>query len=151
MPVIRGRHNKHQIFLDVVILDARRESNFTTGDTALSVSMEPLRALVDTGATTTSITPKAAEKLRLRMAGNRKVLTASGSINVPYYFFHIGFSFPAPVEPVSSGAPFEVLPEPVTGSTLLFDNSPFDILLGMDVISQGDFKIFKNGEFVFEF
>lgn len=151
MPAISGRHNRKQIFLDVVVIDVRRDSASTPTAGDLSISLEPLRALVDTGATATSITPQAAAKLNLRMAGRRTVLTAGGATDVPFYFFKVGFSFPRPVEPVSHAIPFEVLPQPVIGSTLIFDGSPFDILLGMDVISQGDLKVFKNGEFVFDF
>lgn len=151
MPEIRGRHNKNQILLDAVVIDARRDLALTLSADDLSISLEPLRALVDIGATATSITPQAAARLDLRMAGRRTVRTASGITNVPSYFFQIGFSFPSSVEPVSQATPFAVLPEPVIGSTLIFDSSPFDILLGMDVISQGDLKVFRNGEFIFEF
>lgn len=151
MPAIRGRHNKSQIFLDVVIIDVHRDSTPIPEVDYLSISLEPLRALVDTGATATSITPQAAVKLKLRMAGRRTVLTASGATDVPFYFFQVGFSFPSPVEPVSQATQFEVLPEPVIGSTLIFDNSPFDILLGMDVISQGNLMIRRDGSFSFEF
>lgn len=151
MPAIRGRHNKSQIFLDVVVIDVRSDSVSLPAVGDLSITLEPLRALVDTGATATSITPQAAAKLNLRMAGRRTVLTAGGPTDVPFYFFQVGFSFPTPVEPISHAAPFEVLPDPVIGSTLIFDGSPFDILLGMDVITQGDLKVFKNGEFVFDF
>ncbi len=151
MPVISGRHNRRQLFVDVVILDVRGAPEDQTTENALAVSLEPLRALIDTGATATSITPNAAKKLALRIAGRQPVLTASGITEVPFYFFRVGFTYPVALEPVSQPAAFHVLPEPVVGSELIFDNSPFDILLGMDVLSQGDLKVLGNGEFSFEF
>jgi len=151
MPVISGHHNGHQIFIDVVLLDFQRDMPDFDNVSRTSINLEPVRALVDTGATATSITPGVSSRLGLRMAGQRSVLTAGGPTFVPYFFFKVGFVYPEHVEPVSRPAEFHVLPAAVVGSTFLFQDSPFDILLGMDVISQGDLIIRRDGSFRFEF
>ena len=150
MPVIKGHHNRKQIFLDVVLIDMKRDIYGMDEFSNLSVQLEPVRALVDTGATATSITPAAAMRLGLRMAGRRRVQVAGGSVVVPYYLFKIGFVVSHDAEFNSPSINFHVLPEAIVGSTFLFQNSPFDILLGMDAISQGDLSICRDGIFSFE-
>lgn len=151
MPIIKGHHNRKQIFLDVVLLDLKRDAHSSEDYSELLVRLESAKALIDTGATATSITPNAAAKLGLRMAGRQNVLTAGGPQYVPYYVFYVGFVYPEGVNPIAKPATFHVLPDPVTGAAFLFNSSPFDILLGMDVISQGDLFVRRDGNFSFEF
>ncbi len=110
---------------------------------ASAPKLHVLEALIDTGATSTNITPAAAAKLGLEPIGMREQLTANGVIGTPYYLFHVGIL-------VNAKDTREMLiPEKIIeGPELIHSNFPFDILLGMDVISQGKLTIMP-GKFEF--
>ncbi|MEQ1929369.1 MAG: retropepsin-like aspartic protease [Parvularculaceae bacterium] len=140
MFLVSGRHDGRQILLTVVVV-----SDLAADPTgAVSIRMEPLRALLDTGATSSSITPNAAHRIGLTPAGLRYVNTAGGMRRVPYFAFRIG------ILKDGAGAPF-VLDEPISGSAFTLETMNFDILLGMDVISLGDLAIRRDGTWSFEF
>ena len=134
--------------MDVAIVGASIEaaSYFANPAEGLSVFSAPVKALVDTGATSTSISRRTAETLGLAPVGKRDLMTANGPQRSRVYHFQIAML----AEP-GEGAPFFVLPDLVEGIELNSDELVFDILLGMDVISQGDLLIRRNGAFSFEF
>lgn len=152
MPLISGTHNKRQIFFEVAVVGISLDAiHYVTGEKpSISVLSESVRALVDTGATATSISPGAASRLKLRPMGRRDVQTANGLRRSRSYEFQIAI-LSATDGTVSAPTPFFVLPNSVRGNELLPDAFPFDILLGMDVISQGDLTIRRDGTFSFEF
>jgi predicted aspartyl protease len=135
--LISGRYDRRRVIVEVAVL-----SRFASP--VGSVTLQPLKALLDTGASSTSLAPEAARKLALAPIESRDVRTASGWHRARVYEFMIGFF------PDAQSAPY-VLPEPVAGLELSFEGSPFDILLGMDVISQGNLSIRRDGTFSFEF
>ncbi|MEK7265977.1 MAG: retropepsin-like aspartic protease [Pseudomonadota bacterium] len=152
MPLISGSHNRRQIFFNVAIVGISIEAtHYATGQLpSIGILSEPVRALVDTGATATSISPGAASRLNLRPAGRRDVMTANGVRRSRSYEFQIAI-LSAEDASGSEPAPFYVLPQGVHGNELMADAFTFDILLGMDVISQGDLTIRRDGTFSFEF
>jgi predicted aspartyl protease len=87
----------------------------------------PYKAIWDTGATGTVITKKVAEECQLEPVGSTKVHTAGGEINSSLYLISImlpnkqGFAWIKATEA-------ELAP-------------PIDVLIGMDIISQGDFAV----------
>jgi len=87
---------------------------------------EKAKALWDTGATNTCISKKLALKLDLQARGLAEMYHADGVAIVPTYF--IGILLPNNL----GFSSIEVLECDLTGT---------DILIGMDIISQGDFAI----------
>lgn len=141
MSSISGRHNGRAVYFNVAIVSAGANPN----DDGYNVFSDPARALIDTGATETSISPQTVRRLRLSPNGKRDVITANGVRRTRFYDFQIA---------ILSGpddTPFFVLPVVISGSELNTDKVGFDILLGMDVISQGDLIIRRDGTFTFEF
>ncbi len=144
---VSGRHDGRRIIFDVTIIGTTSPPPLQPSsdeDAVAAVALEPLRALVDTGASSTSIAPETARNLRLLSMQARDIRTASGWHRARVYEFWIGLM------PDAAAAPF-VLPAPIFGVELAFDGSPFDILLGMDVLSQGDLIIRPDRTFTFEF
>lgn len=93
--------------------------------------------LWDTGATGTSVDKRVVQKLGLKPTGKVKVHTASGEDLVDTYIVNV------------------VLPNNVGVSTLTVNEATLngcDVLIGMDIISRGDFTIEnKENEQVFTF
>jgi hypothetical protein len=152
MPLISGRHNRRQVVFEIAVVGVSRETEdyVTGGLTSLSVLSETLKALVDTGATASSITPAAAQRLRLRPAGKRDIITGNGQRRSRFYEFQVAL-IGDQVHGASGAPSFYVLPEMISGNEFNADGLSFDILLGMDVISQGDLIIRRDGSFTFEF
>lgn len=148
MPSISGRHNGRQLIVEVALVGVSLEADFLAADSesGRSVFSEPVRALIDTGATSTSVSPQVAQSLGLRPSGKRDVLTANGLRRARFFEFHV-----AMLGKGDGATPFYVLPRTVKGDELNSDQFMFDILLGMDVISQGDLLIRRDGAFIFEF
>lgn len=152
MPTISGRHNRRQVLFDVAVVGVteRTESVLSSGAPAFSVLSEPVKALLDTGATNTSISPQAVQRLGLSFVGRKHVVTANGYRRAKCFSFRVAM-INLTADPGAAGSPFFVLPDPIAGTELNADQFTFDILLGMDVISQGDLTIRRDGSFTFEF
>ncbi len=148
MPIITGRHDGRRLLLDVALVNATfsQASSFEHVDPSAAVFSEPVTALIDTGASSTSVAPAVARRLGLRPTGKCDVMTANGVRRAKTYHFRIAVLAP----PQSELGGFFALPNPITGTELNSDGFTFDILLGMDAVSQGDLVIRRNGEFSFE-
>ena len=158
MPCFYLNHNNSQLFLNVGIIDAS-SLKIPTSPTAATASLPgPIamfKALVDTGAQKTMISPKVAKQLGLKQIGKILIQGVHGK---PQYLngflFHVAFTM-AVVPPGSSPTPpatatmAYMLPTPIHGAELGFKKAGFDVLLGMDVISTGSLKIEGNGTFSF--
>jgi predicted aspartyl protease len=102
-------------------------------------------ALLDTGATVSGIGPRVIEGLNLQSYGKSRLKSATEEAFVAYYLFRLGLFTTEQVEMIgmqTSDLPF------------LFDElngfswgraSDFDVILGMDVLSQCDIAIKRNG------
>jgi hypothetical protein len=95
-------------------------------------------ALVDTGSTTTGITPRVARHLSLPKRGKRPLGSAQGEGQAERYLFRVG------VQPPSDGPSFPYVFDDVIGFELA-ETFQFDALLGMDLLRQCDFAIFRPG------
>lgn len=93
----------------------------------------PAKALWDTGATGTCISKELASKLNLPPTGMQQIQTPSGTAIVNQYKMHIVLNK-------------EVMINNVTVIDSEIGNQNIDILIGMDIISLGDFGIsnFEN-------
>ena len=141
MSVLYAQHNNSQVFIPVVVLAPLVNG---TG------SYNKFTALIDTGATSTCITPKVAQQLNLSASGRRGVHGVSGLQYHNSYMFEIGFDRPVLRPDGTSYNSIAVMPKLIVG-TEFFVNTGFDVLLGMDVLSLGSLKIEGNGTCSFAF
>jgi Aspartyl protease len=150
MPIAWGRHDKRQIFLNVAIVDASTMQVAQNGTTLPHVEM--FKALVDTGASGTCITPQTAAKVGLSPIGKVPVQGVGGIKYHNNYLFYLGFTVLLPtaaiaaaVSPPIAGQLY-LLPNPIQGAEI-DAGGMFDVLMGMDVISSGSLKIEGDGTF----
>ena len=153
MPDIVGPHNSSQVFCRVVLLPVERfEDTLDPQWLSRPPNLQVLRALIDTGAQVTSITPNAAKKLRLEPSGLEPIQGIAGPSYQNQYIFKIGFVDLGQNELGLQAPHFHLLDEEITGSE--FDcgaGADFDVLLGMDVLSIGTLTISPRGSFKFSF
>jgi len=138
MPAIEWRHNRERLILPIVILPGYNSLNPT--------QTLQTNGLLDTGATGTGIRGDLARALELRPKGQRRVLTANGDIMAQEYLFRVGFvcgDYTDPHFDPLTQQPY-VLDKEVLGFEL-GERFPYPMLIGMDVIAQGDLAINRSG------
>lgn len=101
-------------------------------------------ALIDTGSTTTGITPRVANALGLVERGKRPLGSAQGEGQAERYLFRVA------VQPPSEGPAFPYVFEDIIGFELK-DSFQLDALIGMDILSQCAFSIDRDRRCVLEF
>ena len=95
-------------------------------------------ALVDTGSSVSGIAVRLAEKLGLKGLGKRPLTSAQGEGQVERYAFRIGLKS-------AGGTPsFPFVFDEVIGIELT-NSFAFDALLGMDILGQCDFEMWRDG------
>ena len=94
-------------------------------------------AMWDTGATNTLISPKIVKALNLKPFGKSGISSANGLIETNTYLVHVGIP--------SGGIITNIL-------ALEDDNEDYEVVIGMDIIAQGDFAFTnKDGHSTFSF
>lgn len=137
-PSIEWRHNSERLVLPIAILPGHNSPNPT----------QTLRTdgLLDTGATGTGIRSDLARALGLRPKGQRRVFTANGDMIAPEYLFRVGFvcgDYTDPNFDPAAQQPY-VLEKEVLGFGLS-EGFTYPVLIGMNVITQGDLIITRSG------
>ena len=116
----------HNGIASVLTSQVRIQQAFDAKQSTLAVPTTEYKAIWDTGATGTAITSKVVTECGLKPTGMCKVKTASGETDAFTYF-------------VSLYLPNMVcIPQTRVTQVILFDA---DVLIGMDVISNGDFAV----------
>jgi Aspartyl protease len=158
MPCVWGVHNRSQIFLDVGIIDAGAAANVAPGPYAPVIQSPPIfKALVDTGAEVTMISPDVASKVGLTPIGQIPIQGVGHTMTYHNaYLFHVAFVVPLVHmgQPLPAGGADTVIfmqPNPIYGGEITSSGDHFDVLLGMDVISTGSLAVEGNGTFSFSF
>jgi hypothetical protein len=126
---IEWRHDGRRILLPVVILAPTPSTDLTGFEGT---------ALVDTGSTTSGLTPRVARSLALTKRGKRPLGSAQGEGQAERYLFRIGI-LPATQSPI-----FPYIFEDIVGFELS-ETFQFEALRGMDVLRQCDFAILRTG------
>ena len=152
MLCIWGHHNNRQIFLPVCILPISAVQPFSVTPPPIQTQFNVFNALVDTGATTTCITPAVATKVGLTPIGKTQISGVSGPSTHNNYVFHLAFVFMNSSKSglVSSGE-LNIYVNPIQGPELILQGAAFDVLLGMDVIGTGSLAVEGNGTYSFSF
>jgi hypothetical protein len=130
-------NDRRRITLPVVILRA---------EPAADLSGHHAIALLDIGTTTSGITHNVVQALDLVGMGKRPIGFAQGDGLAERYLFRIGL--PSTAERSTNAFPFVF--EAVMGFGLA-GSFHFDVLLGMDVLSQCDFRMDRSGRTVLSF
>lgn len=102
------------------------------------VEITTFAALIDTGATTTCITPDVAQTVGLEPIGKRPMVSATHSVDVDVYLGDLFLPF-GKSGLLLSGIQLMSFATPA--------GSPFKILLGRDIICRGTFTMSFDGHF----
>jgi hypothetical protein len=111
-----------------------------TPATAASTQITAFPALIDTGATVTCISPNVAQTVGLQPVGMRPMVSATESVPVNVYLVDLLLPF---------GAAGFILPGAQVLEFTPAGGSPFQMLVGRDVICQGALTISFDGHFTF--
>lgn len=136
MPSLNGVISQRQILLPIAILGSRNPSD---------LNFIQCTALLDTGATSSGIGPNAISKLLLRSHQKKPLSVATEMRMVDYYLFRVGF--------LESDADINRLPyvfAEIDGFSWQ-ENKSFDLILGMDILSQCDLSIKRDGNWMLSF
>ena len=145
MPCISGTYDaKIGVLLQVALLpggavEAARRQTKNPGATQTRFTGAGAQALVDTGASKTSISPQLASQLSLRPHGKVTVQGATGSTPVNAYHVDLMLSFGAQSIAVANLDVCEFDP----------GQAPFQVLIGRDIICQGVLTMDFAGRFTF--
>ena len=123
--VINWRHDGRRIVLPILILRP---------DPSTDLPGFEAQALVDTGSTTSGITPRVAEFLSLPKRGKRPLGSAQGEGQAERYLFRVAIPLP------SETPNFPFVFDDVSGFELA-SSFALDALIGMDILKQCDLSI----------
>ena len=116
-----------------------------SSDNLFDLTHEVFTGLLDTGATSSWISPRVIEKLGLVELMKERVSFAMDEQVAEVYLFRLGL-FAG--EDGVNGLPY-VFAE--TRGFRLKQRNDFDVILGMDILSQGDFSLTRSGKWTLTF
>ena len=108
--------------------------------------------LLDTGATGTGLRQDVIDRLKLGKRGRRRIFTANGEMIANEHLIRIGFypgSFKHHPFELSGTFPFVLERQLLAHS--LHPNFGLELIVGMDVISQADLTVSRDGGCLLEF
>jgi hypothetical protein len=160
MPCLWLQHNNSQLFISVAIIDAGALPPLHAAP-AMAALPRMFVALVDTGAQRTMISTNVVNTLGLQPQGQIQLQGVGPNFTWHNaYLFHVAFTVPVvgpaapPLPPGHLQVQIHVNSNVVYGGELPFPagtRSPFDVLLGMDILSSGSLKMEGSGHFSFSF
>ena len=136
MRSIEGRRQERRILLPVAVFASRNPTDFTHKEYI---------GLLDTGATASWISRAVVARFDLKSVGKKPVVVATEIRQRDSYVFRLGL--------MGDDQPNTALPI-VFAETVGFSidqANGFDILLGMDVLGQTDFQMFRDGRWKLSF
>jgi hypothetical protein len=103
-------------------------------------------ALADTGASSTCISQKVIHDLNLSPIGKVQAGHAQGIAAVNQYQFQVVFAFPLGAPTPTGLMPTQIVPMLTTGIEFVpRPGSPYDVLLGRDILCRGVFSMSFDG------
>jgi hypothetical protein len=136
LPSCSGRHDGKKILLPIVVLASANPAD---------LSYVNAKALLDTGATCSALSPSIISKLALASYEKRYLLVATEDRLVDFYQFRIGIF---PDNRFEGQLPF-VFSDLDGFATRV--TSTFDVILGMDVLRNCDLSIKRDGSWSLSF
>lgn len=149
MPLIQGRHDGRAATIPVAIVDVAKYREHKISANDIFKGAKPFRALIDTGASSTMISPRVVTALGLQQVNKRPYSGLGGLSWRPAYLFHVAFYETPPVDE-SDISKIRICLKEINGGELS-DEHTFDVLLGMDILTTGALRIDKDGTFSFSF
>ena len=149
MPSIQGIHNGKAVIVTIAIIDAAKYKEHKEAGAPIIKGVQPLRALVDTGATSSMIATRVVTQLGLQQVTKRQYACLGGVIWRPAYLFHVAFYEETPGQ-IETPSKIHTYRKAIIGGELS-DEPSFDVLLGMDILATGDLHVGKDGTFSFSF
>lgn len=147
MPLITGKLNNRRALIDCGL---RPTIELIGGvepiQSPVSLEIEPFRGLIDTGAALTCVTSRVAQKIGLVPRGKRQLGNISDVRSHRTFSFVLGVWYSEENGDPQNRTTGYYGFEPVLGCEIP-DKMDFDVLIGMDVICQGDFMTKRSGEF----
>ncbi|WP_299321539.1 aspartyl protease family protein [Parasphingopyxis sp.] len=138
MPSIRFRHDNRRVIIPITILPPWPPDSLDGAETT---------ALLDTGATTTGITPRIVDQLNLESLGKRPLGSARGDEQAERYLVRVGL-VDQDGDPNEPRFPY-IFPEKMVFA--LKNSFRLDALVGMDILSECDFEMNRDGNCVLRF
>lgn len=111
-----------------------------TPGSAVAAQVTTFPSLIDTGASSTCISPNVAQTIGLQPIGMRPMVSATHAIPVNVYLVDLFLPFGVAGFILQSTQVMEFVPA---------GGSPFQILVGRDIICRGTFTISFDGHFTF--
>ena len=129
---IRFQHDGRRLVIPIVLLPPFQGTDLTFVEAS---------ALIDTGATTSGITPRMVKSLSLESIGKRPLGSAHGDAQADRYIFRIGIHS----ETANGGQPrYPFIFDDVMGFGLK-ESFRLDALIGMDILRQCEFRMDRSG------
>ena len=147
MPTIAANYNPNiGAIVQVAILPIENVQSPDGTPLAPPTDIMFFNALVDTGASCTCVSAKAASQANLKPIGKAPMAGATGSVAKNKYGFAVGFMINARQD-ASGAIGGDLMARTVNG--MEFDNhgGSFDVLLGRDIICQGVLTMTPDGHF----
>jgi hypothetical protein len=148
MRFLKGKTENGRIRIKVGIRPFQAYGPVDGVSSTLNLTYHECTALVDTGAKRTCITERLVQQLGLQRKGRIEIWNIKRPELHWTYLFHVGI-WPEPDDPETPSAPFGIGAE-IEGIDV-GDNRFFDVLLGMDVITQGSLHLERDGSFIMGF
>ena len=109
-------------------------------------------ALVDTGASHTSITQSVAQQLQLEPSGKIDLQTASGLVSVNLYDVKLGFLIPMKKDDDGNvQGQVQVMEKTIRAPEFDAGKSGYQVLIGRDILSNGILTLSHDGHYSFSY
>ena len=149
MPLIQGYHSGRAAVIPVAIIDVAKYREHKSSNEAIFRGAKPFHALIDTGATSTMISPRVISALGLQQVNQIRFGGLGGLLWRPAYLFHVAFYKTPPGDP-NDVSNILICRKAINGGALTNEHT-FDVLLGMDILTTGTLTVDRDGTFKFEF
>lgn len=138
MPSLSGRFDPTiGVLINLGVAPGNTLGNLTIPST---ISVTTFPALVDTGASSTCISPSLATAIGVNPIGMRPMISATHSVPTNVYLVDLVVPF---------GANSIILPSIQVMEFNAGTNAPFQVLIGRDIICRGVFTMSFDGHFSF--
>jgi len=157
MRFFEGRHDGRQAITEVAIIDVAKYKEHKESKVQILSGVSPFRAVIDTGATSTMITSRVVKESGLQFHNKKLFRIADGEEAWrPAYLFQVAFfGATLPVgdseeDGISKVRTIYPCRKEINGGEIR-DESLYDVLLGMDVLSTGNLIFRRDYTFRFDF
>jgi hypothetical protein len=157
--VVSGHHDGRSVITPIAIIDISKREQQKKSNKELLEGVNPYRALIDTGATSTMLSNRVISDLGLIPVGPARFRGIHGVKMGVVYLFRVAFYGDRAGKDLLARRSIKtdkevhtiyICPYDIEGGEI--EEQPhFDVLLGMDVLRTGNLHIEKSGDFSFSF